>query len=64
MKQSPDDESSFYVGFQVDTRSYGFHLRSKSTRIVVWSLFGVAVMLMVAMILWQFQPLLREVLLQ
>jgi len=60
----PDNESSFYVGFQVGDKGYGFQLRSRSTKMVAWSLFGVIVLLIVAVIMWQFQPLLRDLVLR
>lgn len=64
MTPDPENESSFYVGFQVGSRDYGFHLRSRSTKLTAWSLFGVIVLVLVAVILWQFQPLLRDLVLR
>lgn len=62
--ESSENESSFYVGFQIGQGNYGFHLRSRSTKMAAWSLFGVIVLMIVAVIVWQFQPLLRELVLR
>lgn len=64
MTDNSENQSSFYVGFQVGEKNYGFHLRSQSTKMVAWSLFGVIVLLIVAVIVWQFQPLLRDLVLR
>lgn len=59
---NPENESTFYIGFQIGSRDIGFRLRSRSTKMVAWSLFGMVALGVAAFIVWQFQPLLMEVL--
>ncbi|MCG8668073.1 MAG: hypothetical protein MI867_01570 [Pseudomonadales bacterium] len=64
MTHDPENESSFYIGFQIGSRDIGFHLRSRSKKQVAWSLFGMVALCVAAFIVWRFEPLLREVLLR
>jgi len=60
----PDNESTFDIGFKIGQGFYGFHLRSRSKKLVAWSLFGMVALVVAAVIVWRFEPLLREVLIQ